>query len=83
VFGLGAFLFSWEDFRIDNAAGPHYGKVDTNDQWLLFAAAQYTFWERLNVKFVLSHASNKVENYRVGSYVNNAMSGRLRVELLF
>src|SRR5690606_19516749 len=73
VFGFGAFLFSWEDLRIDTNPGPNQGKVDTNDQWLLFGSAQYTFWERLNVKFVLSHASNQVEHFRYGSYVNNAM----------
>ncbi len=59
VFGFGAFLNSWEDMRIDNVPGPHYGKVDTNDQWLLFGAVQYTLWEQLYFKFVVSHASNE------------------------
>jgi long-subunit fatty acid transport protein len=57
--------------------------VDTNDQWLVFGAVQYTVWTRLNLKFVFSSASNKVEHYRHGIYVNNALSGRFRAELLF
>lgn len=83
VLGGGAFLNSWENFRIDQNAGPHQGKVDTNDQWLVFGAVQYTVWTRLNLKFVFSSASNKVEHYRHGIYVNNALSGRFRAELLF
>jgi len=82
VLGVGAFLNSWENFRVDQNIGEHQGKVDTNDQWLLFGAVQYTLWTRLNLKFVVSSASNKVENYR-NNYVNNALSGRFRAELLF
>jgi hypothetical protein len=83
VLGVGAFLNSWEDLRIDQNVGEHQGKVDTNEQWLLFGAVQYTLWKRLNLKFVVSSASNKVEHYRHGTYVNNALSGRFRMELLF
>lgn len=83
VLGVGVFLNSWENFRIDQNIGPHQGKVDTNDQWLLFGAVQYTLWTRLNLKFVFSSASNKVENSVQGLVVNNALSGRLRAELLF
>ncbi len=83
VFGFGAFLNSWENFRINREAGAAAGQVDTNDQWLVFGAVQYTFWTRFNMKFVFSHASNKVEDFRAGDYVNNAMSGRLRAEYLF
>lgn len=83
VFGFGAFLNQWEDFRIDANVGEHQGKVDTNEQWVMFGAAQYTLWTRLNLKLVASHASNKVEHYNAGSYINNALSGRFRAELLF
>jgi hypothetical protein len=83
VFGFGAFLNSWEDLRVDNAAGPHQGKVDTNDQFQIYGSAQYTLWTRLNLKFVLSHANNKVEHYSAGTYSNNALSARFRTELLF
>jgi len=83
VLGVGAFLNSWENFRVDQNVGPHQGKVDTNEQWLLFGAVQYTLWTRLNLKLVFSSASNKVEHYSYGSYVNNALSGRFRAELLF
>jgi hypothetical protein len=83
VFGFGAFRNSWEDLRIDNAAGPHYGKVDTNDQWLLFGAVQYTLWEQLYFKFVVSHASNKAEHFKDGTYINDALSTRFRVTVLF
>jgi hypothetical protein len=83
VIGLGAFLNHWEDMRIDSTPGPHQGKVDTNDQWLIFGAAQYTFWDNLYVKAVVSHASNKVEHYNAGNYINNALSGRVRVEFLY
>jgi hypothetical protein len=83
VFGFGAFLNSWEDMRIDNVPGPHYGKVDTNEQWLLFGAAQYTLWEQLYLKLVVSHASNKAEHFRDGIYINNALSTRFRVTVLF
>ncbi len=83
VFGIGAFLNQWKDMRLDGTAGPHFNKVDTNDQWLIFGAAQYTLWSRLNLKFVVSHASNKVGDYKAGSYTNNALSGRLRAEVLF
>ncbi len=82
VLGVGAFLNSWENYRIDQNVGPHQGEVDTNEQWLLFGAVQYTLWTRLNLKFVFSSASNKVENYE-NNYVNNALSGRFRAELLF
>ncbi len=83
VFGFGAFLNSWENYRIDQNVGKHQGKVDTNDQWLIFGAVQYTVWTRLNLKLVVSHASNKVDDFNAGSYVNNALSGRFRAELLF
>ncbi len=83
VIGVGAFLKSWENFRINQNQGPLFGKVDTNEQRLLFAAVQYTLWERLNIKFVLSHARNTVKHYRHGDYVNDAVSGRLRAEFLF
>ena len=81
--GFGAYLNHWEDMRVDASVGPHQGKVDTNDQWLIFGAVQYTFWKQLNLKFVFSHASNKVEDYNAGIYINNALSGRLRAEILF
>jgi hypothetical protein len=83
VFGFGAFLNHWEDMRIDNVPGPHYGKVDTNDQWLLFGAVQYTLWEQLYFKFVVSSASNKAEHFKDGEYVNNALSTRFRMTVLF
>jgi hypothetical protein len=83
VFGFGAYLNHWEDMRTDSNPGKHQGKVDTNDQWLVYGAAQYTLWDSVNLKFVVSHASNKVEHYNYGNYVNNALSGRFRVEVLF
>jgi hypothetical protein len=83
VFGFGAFLNHWEDMRVDNTVGPHQGKVDTNDQWMIYGAAQYVFWDHLYVKAVAAHSSNKADHYDDGKYVNNALSGRLRVELLF
>jgi hypothetical protein len=83
VFGFGAFLNQWEDMRIDNVPGPHYGKVDTNDQWLLFGAVQYTLWEQLYFKFVVSHASNKAEHFKDGTYINDALSTRFRMTVLF
>lgn len=83
VLGVGAFLNSWEDMRVDSALGPHYGKVDTNEQWLVFGAAQYTLWEQLYLKLVVSHASNKVDHFNAGTYINNALSTRFRVTVLF
>ena len=83
LFGFGAFENHKENFRIDNRAGTHNGKVDTNDQWLLFGAVQYTLWDHLYLKFVLSHASNKVEDFSAGNYINNALSARMRVMYLF
>jgi hypothetical protein len=86
VLGFGAFQNHWEDFRTDNNVGPHHGKVDTNDQFQIFGAVQYTLWERLYFKFVLAHASNHVETFKSGGsgvYTNNSMSGRFRVMLLF
>lgn len=83
VLGVGAFLNHIEDMRVDNAVGPHQGKPDTNDQWLIYGAAQYTFWDSLYLKLVVANASNKVEHYTNGTYVNNALSARFRVELLF
>lgn len=84
VLGFGAFQNKTEDFRIDQSAGPHQGKVDTNDQFQIFGAVQYTLWERLYFKFVLSHASNHVESYKTaGIYTNNSLGGRFRVMLLF
>lgn len=83
VFGFGAFENHSENFRVDNRVGPRLGKIDTNDQWLLFGAVQYTLWEQLYLKFVLSHASNKIDDYDAGMYVNNAISGRFRMMFLF
>ena len=83
VFGFGAFKNQAKDLRVDAAAGPHQGKQDTNDQTEIFGAAQYTLWDQLYFKFVLSHASNHVENYKAGIYTNTALSGRFRVMLLF
>jgi hypothetical protein len=83
VFGLGAFQNHYQNFRPDESAGPHQGKVDSNDQFEIFGAAQYTLWQQLYFKFVLSHASNHVEHYKAGTYTNSAVSGRFRVMLLF
>ena len=83
VFGFGAYLNHWEDLRVDENVGPHQGKVDTNDQWLVFGSVQYNLWTRLYLKFVVSHASNKVEDFQSGKYINNALSGRFRTEFLF
>lgn len=80
VLGFGAFRNTQENLRPDNSRG---GLVDTNAQTQIFGAAQYTLWNQLYFKFVLSHASNHVEDYRVGVYTNKAVSGRLRVMLLF
>jgi hypothetical protein len=81
--GLGAFQQSWEDMRYDTTPGRHYGKVDTNDQFLMFGAVQYVLWDKVFFKFVLSHASNHVEHWNQGVYSNNSMGGRLRVMYLF
>lgn len=80
VLGFGAYLNSYENFRINTE-----GNVDTNDQLLIFGAVQYTVWQQLNFKLVVSHASNKVDFFRVdtGEYKNSAVSGRLRAEFLF
>lgn len=86
VFGFGAFWNHMEDMRIDAAEGPHKGKVDTNDQQLMFGAVQYTIWERLYLKFVFAHANNTVANYKLvggNDYTNTSTSGRLRIEFLY
>lgn len=78
VLGAGAFLKEWENMRPRTD-----GSVDINKQWLLYGAVQYTLWKQLYLKLVVSHASNKVDNYNAGEYVNNALSTRFRVEFLF
>lgn len=83
VLGFGAFRNSREDLRPDGRDGPHKGKVDTNDQTQIFGAAQYTLWNRLYFKLVLSHAKNHVEDFKTGIYTNNAFSARFRVMFLF
>jgi hypothetical protein len=83
VIGLGAFLNHEENMALDGKAGPHFNKTDTNDQWLLFGSIQYTPWSQVYVKFVVSNASNRGESYKDPAYVNNAMSGRLRLEFLY
>ena len=83
VLGFGAFNNTRENFRPDGAMGPHYGKNDTNDQFQIFGAVQYTVWSQLYFKFVLSHASNHVEDFNKGIYTNSSVSGRFRMMLLF
>lgn len=79
VFGFGAFWNSWENLRYNSATGDE----DTNRQIQFFGAVQYTLWERLLLKMVVAHASNKVEHFQAGEYINNSLSGRFRVELLY
>jgi hypothetical protein len=86
VIGFGAFWNSQENLRIDNSEGEHKGKVDTNEQLLMFGAAQYTIWEHLYLKFVLSHASNTIADFKALSgreFTNASTSGRLRIEYLY
>ncbi len=83
VLGFGAFQNHKEDLRIDNRVGAHQGKVDTNDQFEIFGAVQYTLWQQLYFKFVLAHASNHVEDFNAGTYTNSSISGRFRAMLLF
>ena len=83
LFGFGAFWNSSENFRVDQSVGPHQGMVDTNSQRLMYGAVQYTLWDRLLLKFVLSHASNSVEHYNYGIYTNDALSLRFRSQLFF
>ena len=78
VLGGGAFLKQYENFRISEQ-----GVVDSNDQWLLYGSAQYTLWSQFYIKAVVSHASNRGTDSTYGSYVNNSLSGRLRIEYLF
>ena len=88
IIGGGAFLKSWKNFHVDTDTGPHNGKVDTNDQWLLYGAVQYNLFRQLYLKFIFSHASNRggYSTVNTGSqayYVNNSIGGRLRIEYLF
>jgi hypothetical protein len=83
VFGFGAFNNTRENFRPDGAMGPHYKQVDTNEQLQIFGAAQYTLWNQLYFKFVVSHANNHVEDFNKGIYTNTSISGRFRMMLLF
>jgi len=83
VLGFGAFNNTRANMRPDGAAGPHQGKVDTNDQFQIFGAAQYNLWQQLYIKAVVSHASNHVEDYKLGIYTNTSLSGRVRLMLLF
>lgn len=78
VLGGGAFLKSYENFYVDAN-----GDVDTNDQWLLYGAAQYNLWQQFYIKLVVSHASNKGNSTKTGEYINNSISSRLRLEYLF
>jgi hypothetical protein len=82
VFGFGAFNNTRENMRINNSPGAN-GKVDTNDQFQIFGAAQYTLWQQFYIKFVLSHASNAVDDFTKGTFTNSSISGRLRLMLLF
>lgn len=83
VFGFGAFWNHYENFRIDQNLGEHFGEVDTNEQTQIFGAVQYTVWERVFFKFVVAHAENTVEDFNAGIYTNKALSGRFRVMLLY
>jgi hypothetical protein len=84
VLGVGGFWNSFENFRTDtNPASERLGEVDTNKQRLLFAAVQYTIWERVFLKFIASHASNTVSHFDAGVYTNESMGARLRAEFLF
>ncbi len=78
VLGAGAFLKTWEEFRI-NLDGDRYH----NDHLILFGAAQYTLWKQLYLKAVVSYADNKGEDQRFGTYHNKALGGRFRAEFLF
>lgn len=78
VLGAGAFLKQYKNFYVSEV-----GDGDTNDQWLMFGAAQYTLWKQFYLKLVVSHASNKGVTAKNGTYVNNALSTRFRVEYLF
>ncbi len=78
VLGAGAFLKERENFRVRQD-----GSVDTNKQWLAYGAVQYTLWKQLYLKVVGSHASNKVDDFDAGQYINNALSVRFRTEVLF
>ncbi|HEU5074257.1 MAG TPA: hypothetical protein VFU02_08790 [Polyangiaceae bacterium] len=79
VIGFGAFWNSWENLRYNAETDDE----DTNQQIQVFGAVQYTVWERLLLKLVVAHASNKVEHFQAGEYINNSLSGRFRVELLY
>jgi hypothetical protein len=79
VLGFGAFQTHQEDMRWV----VRKQDVGTNEQFQIFGAVQYTLWDRLYFKFVLSHANNRVDNAGSGHYSNNAMGGRFRVMLLF
>jgi hypothetical protein len=79
VLGMGIFETHQEDMRWD----PKKQGVGTNDQTQWFGAVQYTLWSQLYIKFVFSHANNRVNNSGSGHYSNNQTGGRLRVMLLF
>jgi hypothetical protein len=78
VIGGGFFWKSYENFRISEL-----GVVDTNEQILAYGAVQYTLWKQLYIKLVVSHASNQATTFKTGTYINNSLGGRLRIEYLF
>jgi hypothetical protein len=84
IVGGGA-LNSYKKFEdIDeNMSSVHYGENNFDNQFQVFGAIQYSFWDTFFIKFVTSYAYWRHQDRSATTFANKQLSGRLRLMILF
>ena len=85
--GLGANQTRWNNLRPNVDVPAYKGQTDWSTHFQGFAAVQYSFWDKLFLKFVANYARFHYEDiYQQPdphSYTNKEWGGRLRMMYLF
>jgi hypothetical protein len=88
ILGVGANQTHWENLEPNGIAGsPNFGKVNYMNHFQGFGAVQYSFWDKLFLKFVANYAKFHYEDIISEpthlSFTNTEWGGRFRVMYLF
>jgi hypothetical protein len=89
MLGLGANQTHWNNLlpNANQQSQAYNGQTDWSTHFQGFAAAQYSFWDKMFLKFVANYArfhyEDIVEQPNPHSYTNREWGGRLRMMYLF
>jgi hypothetical protein len=83
MIGVGYHYTTWEDFNFDA-----FGRPESRNHTQMFAAAQYTLWHTLYIKYVIAYSKAHIYNQNNSNpndtgFDNQSISHRVRLMMLF